>query len=210
MRPFYLYLHFTYIVTHPPKKSPIWKYFLLKTCSSFHSASSFNGLNIKRSLLLHIREQPTAWLTNGQAIRWAKLTRVHKGSLPPAWCLLKIRQSIWQGEQSLLHTKLSELAQGCWLCNKAFNGHTAFPHLPGANTKSLFMSLAQMSLTYSFHSGGWCIHLQAEIHINSCCKSDMFLLLYFKCSLKLIYYIVSARVSVMLLFISLGVVFCFF
>lgn len=41
-------------------------------------------------------------------------------------------------EQCPLHTGLSELAWGCWLCNKAFNGHTASPCLPGANTKSLF------------------------------------------------------------------------
>lgn len=47
-------------------------------------------------------------------------------------------QAHWQAEQSLPHTRLSELAWGCWLCNKAFNGHTASPRLPGATTKSLF------------------------------------------------------------------------
>lgn len=71
-------------------------------------------------------------------------------------------------EQSLLLTRLSELAWGCWLCNKAFNGHTASPCLPGANTKFLFTVACPdvTELSISHHPRGYCIHLPTEIHIK--------------------------------------------
>lgn len=71
------------------------------------------------------------------AIRWAGLSRVHGGASACSVVCVE-EQADWQAEQSRLHTGLSELAWGCWLCNKAFNGHTASPRLPGATTKSLF------------------------------------------------------------------------
>lgn len=67
----------------------------------------------------------------------ARLTRVHHRAAACSMVCVE-EQADWQAEQSLLHTRLSELAWGCWLCNKAFNGHTASPRLPGATTKSLF------------------------------------------------------------------------
>lgn len=76
-------------------------------------------------------------LKKRQAIWWAELTRVHQGASACSMVCVE-EQAVWQAEQSLLHTRLSELAWGCWLCNKAFNGHTASPRLPGATTKSLF------------------------------------------------------------------------
>lgn len=75
-------------------------------------------------------------------------------------------QVVWQPtEQSPLLTRRSELAWGCRLCNKAFNGHTASPCLPGANTKSLFtvacpdVSELFISLWRLAHSSaGWNTH----------------------------------------------------
>lgn len=52
------------------------------------------------------------------------------------------------------------------------------PAFLGLPLNPYLMSLAQMLLTYSFHSGGWCIYLQVEIHIKSCFKSDVFLQLH--------------------------------
>lgn len=114
-------------VLHWMKKNSVPGIFTFSPCIFYHRC------------VFEYRLPSVFWMTNGQAMRWANQSvggghRLQHG----VWWVAGSLTGSQATEQSLLHTGLSELAWGCWLCNKAFNGHTASPCLPGANTKSLF------------------------------------------------------------------------
>lgn len=151
----------------------LWWCIWHRTCSSsgnnYQICIPVNSLPLKQIFGL-----ATVPLLERRATRWAGLTRQQHGASCACSMVCVEEQADWQAEQSLLHTGLSELAWGCWLCNKAFNGHTASPRLPGATTKSLF-TVTCPDVTDLF------ISLCRLVHPSSGCSTHKMLFFFVGC-----------------------------